>query len=211
MLYILTLQKLSQPCWRGSAILQQCETQSLATTELLLKGSKDHHGLRRSSTQGSGQVGMRMMRTRLSRKGLGLAVQGQVCGGGNFFTLSFLFNLLPLSTVCQPGTDQQRGLVPFSRGLAARCPEFSSLFLTKGLLAGATSSSNCSEARAARCLFSILPTKLPILRWAILIFPLNCMSLSLFVLIFACLCLCYLCHTKCSCRKYKSFYQLLKA
>ena len=118
----LTIQKLSQPCWRGSAILQQCETQSLATTELLLKGSKDHQGLRGSSTQGLGQVGMRLMRTRLPRKGLGLAVQGQVCGGGNFFTLSFLFNLLPLSTVCQPGTNQQRGLVPFSRGLAARCP-----------------------------------------------------------------------------------------
>ena len=98
MLYILTLQKLSQPCWRGSAILQQCETQSLATTELLLKGSKDHHGLRRSSTQGSGQVGMRMMRTRLSRKGLGLAVQGQVCGGGQLLLLFPSFLTSPPTT-----------------------------------------------------------------------------------------------------------------
>ena len=34
------------------------------------------------------------MRTRFSRKGLSLAVQGQVCGGGQFFfTFSFLSNL----------------------------------------------------------------------------------------------------------------------
>ena len=128
------------------------------------------------------------MRTRFSRKGLSLAVQGQVCGGGQFFfTFSFLSNLTSyhfLRFVNQVQTSKEVWC-HFQEVWQLDVPSFHLNFLTKGLLAGATSSSNCSEARAARCLFSIVPTKLPILSWAILKFTLNSISLSLFVLIFA--------------------------